>query len=296
MSRALPRREGTIDRGLEHVERTLDAMLAGGIYDQLGGGFARYSVDSAWQVPHFEKMLYDNGLLARAYLHGYQVLGHARYRRVCEETLDWLLREMRGPGGRLLLRLRRRLRGRGGQVLRLDAGRDPRRAGRGRGGPGRPADAPTPTRSSPTTASPRRATSRARTSSTSPTAPPRRPRPGSTPPAPPCSPPAPSGSRRASTTSASAPGTRWRSRRSPRPARCWDATTTSTRRRPAPSSSSGTCATPRRPPPAHLQGRPRPPERLPRGPRLHWSKRCSSSTNRPSTRAGSRRRGSSPKR
>jgi uncharacterized protein YyaL (SSP411 family) len=85
--------------GLEHVERTLDAMLAGGIYDQLGGGFARYSVDSAWQVPHFEKMLYDNGLLARAYLHGYQVLGHARYRRVCEETLDWLLREMRGPEG-----------------------------------------------------------------------------------------------------------------------------------------------------------------------------------------------------
>jgi uncharacterized protein len=85
--------------GLEHVERTLDAMLAGGIYDQLGGGFARYSVDSAWLVPHFEKMLYDNGLLARAYLHGWQVLGHERYRRVCEETLDWMLREMRGPEG-----------------------------------------------------------------------------------------------------------------------------------------------------------------------------------------------------
>ncbi len=85
--------------GLEHVERTLDAMLAGGIYDQLGGGFARYSVDSAWLVPHFEKMLYDNGLLARAYLHGWQVLGHDRYRRVCEETLDWMLREMRGPEG-----------------------------------------------------------------------------------------------------------------------------------------------------------------------------------------------------
>jgi uncharacterized protein len=85
--------------GLEHVERTLDAMLAGGIYDQLGGGFARYAVDTAWQVPHFEKMLYDNGLLARAYLHGWQVLGHERYRRVCEETLDWLLREMRGPEG-----------------------------------------------------------------------------------------------------------------------------------------------------------------------------------------------------
>jgi uncharacterized protein YyaL (SSP411 family) len=83
----------------ETVERTLDAMLAGGIYDQLGGGFARYSVDAAWQVPHFEKMLYDNALLARAYLHGWQALGHERYRRVCEETLDWVLREMRGPEG-----------------------------------------------------------------------------------------------------------------------------------------------------------------------------------------------------
>ena len=83
----------------EHVERTLDAMLAGGIYDQLGGGFARYSVDAFWLVPHFEKMLYDNALLARAYLHGAQQLGHERYRRVCEETLDWTLREMRGPEG-----------------------------------------------------------------------------------------------------------------------------------------------------------------------------------------------------
>jgi uncharacterized protein len=81
------------------VERTLDAMMAGGIYDQLGGGFARYSVDAAWLVPHFEKMLYDNALLARAYLHGWQALGHERYRRVCEETLDWLLREMRGAEG-----------------------------------------------------------------------------------------------------------------------------------------------------------------------------------------------------
>jgi uncharacterized protein YyaL (SSP411 family) len=81
------------------VERTLDAMLAGGIYDQLGGGFARYSVDAAWLVPHFEKMLYDNALLARAYLHGWQALGHERYRRVCEETLEWMLREMRGPEG-----------------------------------------------------------------------------------------------------------------------------------------------------------------------------------------------------
>jgi uncharacterized protein len=81
------------------VERTLDAMMAGGIYDQLGGGFARYAVDANWLVPHFEKMLYDNAQLARAYLHGWQALGHERYRRVCEETLDWALREMRGPEG-----------------------------------------------------------------------------------------------------------------------------------------------------------------------------------------------------
>ncbi len=83
----------------EVVEETLDAMLAGGIYDQLGGGFARYSVDAIWLVPHFEKMLYDNALLAPAYLHGWQLLGHQRYRRVCEETLDWMLTEMRGPEG-----------------------------------------------------------------------------------------------------------------------------------------------------------------------------------------------------
>ncbi len=83
----------------EIVEKTLDAMAAGGIYDQLGGGFSRYSVDAAWSIPHFEKMLYDNALLARCYLHGWQVLGHERYRRVCTEILDWALREMRGPEG-----------------------------------------------------------------------------------------------------------------------------------------------------------------------------------------------------
>ena len=87
-------------RGVEEpVERTLDAMMTGGIHDQIGGGFARYSVDASWLVPHFEKMLYDNALLAGAYLHGWQALGHERYRRVCERTLDWALREMRGPEG-----------------------------------------------------------------------------------------------------------------------------------------------------------------------------------------------------
>jgi uncharacterized protein YyaL (SSP411 family) len=78
---------------------TLRAMAAGGIYDQVGGGFARYAVDATWTVPHFEKMLYDNALLARAYLHGWQVAGEPLMRRVCEETLDWALREMRGPEG-----------------------------------------------------------------------------------------------------------------------------------------------------------------------------------------------------
>ena len=86
-------------RASEPVERTLDAMMAGGIYDQIGGGFARYSVDANWLVPHFEKMLYDNAQLARVYLHGWQAIGHERYRRICEETLDWALREMRGPEG-----------------------------------------------------------------------------------------------------------------------------------------------------------------------------------------------------
>jgi uncharacterized protein len=81
------------------VEITLDAMACGGIHDQIGGGFARYSVDAAWLVPHFEKMLYDNALLARAYLHGWQAVGHGRWREVCERTLDWALREMRGPEG-----------------------------------------------------------------------------------------------------------------------------------------------------------------------------------------------------
>jgi uncharacterized protein len=78
---------------------TLRAMAAGGIYDQIGGGFARYAVDATWTVPHFEKMLYDNALLARAYLHGWQVTGEERLRQVCVETLDWALREMSGPEG-----------------------------------------------------------------------------------------------------------------------------------------------------------------------------------------------------
>ncbi len=76
---------------------TLHAMAGGGIHDVIGGGFARYSVDAAWTVPHFEKMLYDNALLARAYLHGWQASGEERLREVAIDTLEWALREMRGP-------------------------------------------------------------------------------------------------------------------------------------------------------------------------------------------------------
>jgi uncharacterized protein YyaL (SSP411 family) len=78
---------------------TLRSMASGGINDQVGGGFARYSVDSNWTIPHFEKMLYDNALLARAYLHGWQVSDDPILRRTVEETLDWTLREMTGPEG-----------------------------------------------------------------------------------------------------------------------------------------------------------------------------------------------------
>ena len=79
--------------------QSLRAMASGGIHDQVGGGFSRYSVDGAWTVPHFEKMLYDNALLARAYLHGFLVSGDPVLRRTCEETLDWALREMLAPDG-----------------------------------------------------------------------------------------------------------------------------------------------------------------------------------------------------
>jgi uncharacterized protein YyaL (SSP411 family) len=84
---------------LEMVERTLDRMAAGGIHDQLGGGFHRYSVDQRWHVPHFEKMLYDNAQLARVYVHGWQVTANDRYRRVAEDTLGYLLRELRHSEG-----------------------------------------------------------------------------------------------------------------------------------------------------------------------------------------------------
>jgi uncharacterized protein YyaL (SSP411 family) len=91
-------RSGDAD-ALEMARTTLDGMAAGGMYDLLGGGFHRYSVDERWLVPHFEKMLYDNALLAPAYLHSWLVTGDDRHRRVAEETLDYLLRELRLPEG-----------------------------------------------------------------------------------------------------------------------------------------------------------------------------------------------------
>jgi uncharacterized protein YyaL (SSP411 family) len=84
---------------LEPVRLTLDGMAAGGMYDLVGGGFHRYSVDPQWLVPHFEKMLYDNALLAPAYLHAWIVTGEERYRTVAEQTLDYMVRELRLESG-----------------------------------------------------------------------------------------------------------------------------------------------------------------------------------------------------
>jgi uncharacterized protein YyaL (SSP411 family) len=84
---------------LDVVNRTLTKMAYGGIYDQLGGGFHRYSVDATWLVPHFEKMLYDNALLSRAYLDAYLLTKNDLYRRISQETLDYVMREMTSPEG-----------------------------------------------------------------------------------------------------------------------------------------------------------------------------------------------------
>ena len=84
---------------LRMAEATAEAMARGGMYDQLGGGFARYSVDASWVVPHFEKMLYDNALLARVYAHLWRRTGSELARRVAAETCDWMVRELRTPEG-----------------------------------------------------------------------------------------------------------------------------------------------------------------------------------------------------
>ncbi|MGH3117775.1 MAG: thioredoxin domain-containing protein, partial [Gaiellales bacterium] len=87
------------DELLDAVTTTLDAMAAGGMFDQLAGGFARYSVDRMWIVPHFEKMLYDNAQLLRTYARGWRRTNHKRYLQVAEATVGWLLHEMRDPDG-----------------------------------------------------------------------------------------------------------------------------------------------------------------------------------------------------
>jgi hypothetical protein len=84
---------------LEMVTSTLDKMAAGGIYDQLGGGFHRYSVDERWLVPHFEKMLYDNALLTTCYVEAFQATGNAEYARIARETCDYVLRDLTDPAG-----------------------------------------------------------------------------------------------------------------------------------------------------------------------------------------------------
>ncbi len=84
---------------LAMVDRTLEAMARGGLFDHIGGGFHRYCVDEAWRIPHFEKMLYDNAQLASAYLRAWSVTGKERYRQVAGRTLDYLLREMTDPSG-----------------------------------------------------------------------------------------------------------------------------------------------------------------------------------------------------
>jgi uncharacterized protein YyaL (SSP411 family) len=87
------------ERALEMVEKTAREMANGGIYDQLGGGFHRYSVDAVWLVPHFEKMLYDNAQLIRIYLHLYQITKDEFYKRIAVETLEYVRREMLDPAG-----------------------------------------------------------------------------------------------------------------------------------------------------------------------------------------------------
>ncbi len=86
-------------RALPMARRALDRMAAGGIFDQLAGGFARYATDASWLVPHFEKMLYDNAQLARAYAHAWALTGDAAYLRVVTATLDFVAREMTLPDG-----------------------------------------------------------------------------------------------------------------------------------------------------------------------------------------------------
>ena len=118
-------------RFFETVEHTLERMSEGGIYDHLGGGFSRYSVDERWLVPHFEKMLYDNAQLLELLALAFQRSGNPLFAERALETVGWLKREMTTRGGGFCRFARCRFRGRGGQVLRLVEAGD--RGGLGRG-------------------------------------------------------------------------------------------------------------------------------------------------------------------
>ena len=119
---------------LNMVRVSLDKMARGGIYDHLGGGFARYSTDDRWLAPHFEKMLYDNALLTSVYVEAFQQTRDIEYALVARETIEYVLGRHDRPRGRLLQHRGRRQRGRRGEVLRLVAGRDPEPPRRGAGG------------------------------------------------------------------------------------------------------------------------------------------------------------------
>jgi uncharacterized protein YyaL (SSP411 family) len=94
------RRSGNKDRAaLSVVTTSLEKMAEGGLFDQIGGGFCRYSVDAGWQIPHFEKMLYDNGVLLKLYAEAFQATGNPLFRKAAEETGEWAIREMQGPEG-----------------------------------------------------------------------------------------------------------------------------------------------------------------------------------------------------
>ena len=194
--------------GLDMVVGTAEAMARGGMYDQLAGGFARYSVDAGWVVPHFEKMLYDNALLLRVYLHLWRVTGSPLARRVVHGDRRVPARRPAHARGRVRLGAGRRHRRRRGPDLRVDAGaavevlgdadgewaaqllRSPRPA---RSSTARPPCSCAPTRTTPPAGRPC----------------------GSS-----CSPPGTAARSRPATTRSSPPGTAWRSPRWPRPARC----------------------------------------------------------------------------
>ena len=225
---AAPARAHRRARGAGHGRRhAARRWPAAGIYDQLGGGFARYAVDRAWVVPHFEKMLYDNALLLRVYLHWWRATGAPLAARVARETADFLLRDLRTPEGGFA------------SALDADTRETPHgpRGSRARPTSGRPSSCG---RCSVTT------TARGRPALLEVTAAgtfehgastlqllrrPRRPGPLGRSYGGGCSPPAPRARSRAATTRWSRPGTAWRSRRWPRPARC--STSRRTSRRPS---------------------------------------------------------------